>query len=98
VKDMLDRKMKDYEASVELLEDRKKEADTVFLLFYIIGAIGLLLPAVTLYVSFYLSVMFACLGVLLLIVATWVMIISGRYSTYIFMIKKGLIQAPEKRE
>ena len=93
---MLDKNIKDYEASVELLEDRKKTSLWLFMFFYITGAFLGLLPV--LYgIPLSIAIPSGFAGVVLLIIATWFLIFYRSECHYIFLIKKGVVPAKEKR-
>ena len=82
---MLDRKIKDVEASIEILEDRKKHSKTVFFIFFIIGWI--LTIASMAFLPYSLDDIGIGGGICILIFATWFFMDMNYYNTLI-MIKK----------
>jgi len=90
--------MKDYEASVELLEDRKKEQITTFSVTLFFGAIYLICGLVISYVYVGAGIVICCGGIAIFVFADMLHRNIIRYANYIFMIKKGVIHAAEKRE
>ena len=95
---MLDRKIDDADASVELLEDRKKMSKKFFLVFYIMGFAAVYLFGLVSIFSLPVALMIGFVGVALMIIATWFLIMFAQYTSYLFFIKKGLIKAKEERE
>ena len=86
---MLDRKTKDWEASVELLEDKQKEAKVWWLLFY---CIGFFLTWGSIFFIMWPTIQMLIIGVGLafLILATWFLMIYKQYDFYLFLIHKKL--------
>jgi len=82
---MLDRKIKDVDASIEILENRKKYAKTVFFIFFIIGWI-LTIVSMT-FLPYSLGDIGIGGGICFLIFATWFCMDMNYYNTLI-MIKK----------
>ena len=82
---MLDRKTKDSEASVEILEDRGKLAKMIFALFFIIGWSIVAISA--LLIPYKYSISGIGIGIAFLFFATWFYIELNYYATLI-MIKK----------
>jgi len=82
---MLDRKTKDVDASIEILEDRKKKSKIIWYIFSIIGWtvawIGFLL------LPYKYDEIGIGAGIVFLIVSTWFFIDMNYYNTLI-MIKK----------
>ena len=95
---MLDIKIDDADASVELLEHRKRQSKIFFMVFYIIGFATVYLCGLVSIVSWELALMIAFLGVSLMIIATWFLIVFAQYELYLFLIKSGLIEAKEERD
>ena len=92
---MLDRKTNDSDASVELLEDKQRQAKCYFFVFYIIGASmaigGYLIP----YLHFEIAVI--GIGLTFLFVATWIFIWWVQYGFYLFLINKGVVKAEKEK-
>ncbi len=95
---MLDRKMKDYEASVELLEDRKKQRKNLFTIAVLFGTVYLICGLIIATVLAVTGIVICCGAIAILVLSDMIHRDFITYANYIFMIKKGLIQAPEKRE
>lgn len=83
---MLDRKIKDIDASVELLEDRKKTCKIYWLIFFIIGW-SVTWGSVILVPYKYDEIGFG-VGIALLIFATWMYIATYQYNMLIFLNRK----------
>lgn len=92
---MLDRKIKDYDASIELLEDREKQAEVWFMLFYVLGAVLVLSPI--LLTSIYFSIVLIGAGIAFLIIATLILIAYLQLEFYLFLIHKKVVKATDKR-
>jgi len=82
---MLDRKTKDIDASVELLEDRKKGSRIIFIIFFIIGWSAIVASAFIVPYK-YDDIGFG-MGIAFLIFATWFVMDMKYYNTMI-MIKR----------
>ena len=96
---MLDKKIEDYDASVELLEDRKKTAKFFMLFFYFIGLLGVICFPIIAIVDSWMSgeyVVFISIGLLIIAGFMWKAILQ--YEFYLFMIKKKLVKAKDKRD
>jgi len=81
---MLDRKTKDWDASIELLEDKKKQAKYVWLLFYFIGLVSVMASSM-LHAWFTVEIFVIGTGLALLILATWFLMIYNQYDLYLFL-------------
>ena len=90
---MLDRKTKDVDASVELMQDRKKLSWLVFCLFFIIGWAVVVVSAVL--APYKYDEIGIGIGIAFLIFATWFFIDTTYYNTLI-MIKKSNDNKDEK--
>jgi len=95
---MLDRKMKNYEASVELLEDRKKQSKNLFIIAVLFGTVYLICGLIIATVLVVTGIVICCGAIAIFVLSDMIHRDFITYTNYIFMIKKGLIQAPEKRE
>jgi len=93
---MLDRKTEDYDASVELLEDKKKQSKVLWLMFYSIGFFSILSSV---FFITYPSIELLIIGVgsAFLILATWFLMIFYQYEFYLFLIHKNIVKAVNKR-
>ena len=92
---MLDKNIKDYDASIELLKDRRKQIKYCFLVFYIIGAVmslgGFVIP-------YHFSIGVIGTGLAMLIIATWFFIGFLQYGFYIFLINKNMVKATKEKK
>ena len=95
---MLDRKMKDYEASVELLEDRKKTKKDFFIITLLFGAVYLICGLIVATVLIGPGIIICCGAIAILILGDMLHREFTYYVNIIFMIKKGLVQTKDKRE
>jgi len=95
---MLDKNIKDIDASVELLNDRKKQSLYWLLFLYAAGSVSLLVAAVMPPFGFFLSFGALSVGVFCMFVASWFLFIYLHYANYLFMIHKGLVKAIQERK
>lgn len=96
---MLDRNIKDHEASIELLEDRQKTTKSLMIIFYIFGSSMIAFsPIMIILDTIYTSLWLLFIGVTLLIVGCYLWTAYLQYHLILFMIHKKLIKAKEKRE
>jgi len=93
---MLDRKTDDFDASVELLEDKQKQVKNMFFLFYIMGAC--LTVGNGLFLDINLQMILIGVGLSFLFVATWIFIGYMQYNFYLFLINKGLVDAVKVKD
>lgn len=94
---MLDRDLKASDASIELLEDRKKQLKYIFLFFYITGVVMVMLFWSIGFIDWRIGEMVAITGIGFMIVATWFMLLHLQLSFYLFLINKKLVDAPKER-
>lgn len=80
---MLDRKTKNIDASVEILEDRKKTCKIYFFIFFIIGWAAVWFSAI--FAPYKYDEIGMCVGIASLIFATWMLIILNHYNILIFL-------------
>ncbi len=92
---MLDRKTDDFDASVELLEDKQRQAKCYFFAFYIVGACMTIGSNLIPYLHFEIAVMGT--GLTLLFVATWIFMGYFQYGFYLFLIHKGVVEAVKEK-
>ena len=95
---MLDKDRKDHEASVELLEDRKKQSAVIFVIMYAVGAFMALSFFLIAPISWTVAECIGFIGVAGLIIAGYVLQVNQRYATYLFMIHKKLVKAKNKHD
>lgn len=93
---MLDRKIKDYDASIELLMDRRRTLPAIFLILYTIG-LGLIC-VISNFFSTTNDDFFFAVGIALLIVATYILMIYLHYCTLIFIRINILKEEPPTQE
>lgn len=86
---MLDRKTKDEDASIELLEDRRKFSKIIFFCFFVFGWMTAVLGITLIPLNWRIGEVIAILGFAFLIFATWFFNNWNYYST-IIIIKKPL--------
>ena len=95
---MLDRKKQNWEASIELIEDRKQFCFYSFIVFYPVGGFmimfSILLPMANLaeYVAYLVGA-----GLFLLVLATWFLIIYHHHQLCLFMIHKNMFKTREPK-
>jgi hypothetical protein len=84
---VLERKIKDYEASDELLEDRLKESKIYFWVFYIAGILGVFGGAITwtAFDSLDLTLLILAWGILFMFVSIMLLVLCSQQQLYIFI-------------
>jgi hypothetical protein len=95
---MLDHKIDDADASVELLKNREKKGKMFFLFFYILGFGGTTLFGFVIPFNWMVAEMIGFFGIACMVIGTWFLITVVQYDLYLFLIKKGMIKAKEERE
>jgi len=95
---MLDKKIKDQDASIELLEDRLKTMTDLF--FVSLGLSGFFLVLSTILIRFSLFYAFGFLAYGILSLFACLVVWTGflQYKMYLFMIHKKLVKAEKERK
>jgi len=89
----LDRKTKDYDASIELLYDRLDEAKKLSLILF---TIGLVLLPIAIFLPYKIQIYIVGMSIALFFLSSQIWHNFVMYRTYLFFIRKGLIRAEEE--